>query len=53
MCGFESPCGLLMCVFWKIVFMNSTNLVLSFNGKRIDFTDGICETDEEGKEDGV
>jgi len=33
--------------------MNSTNLVLSFNGKAIDFTDGIFETDEEGKKDGV
>jgi hypothetical protein len=33
--------------------MNSTNLFLSFNGKAIDFTDGICETDEEGKKDGV
>jgi len=26
---------------------------LSFNGKAIDFTNGICETDEEGKKDGV
>jgi hypothetical protein len=33
--------------------MNSTNLVLSFNGKAIDFMDGICEIDEEGKKDGV
>ncbi len=33
--------------------MNSTNLVLSFNGKAIDFTDGLCETDEEGEKDGV
>jgi hypothetical protein len=33
--------------------MNSTNLVLSSNGKAIDFTDGICETDEEGKKDSV
>jgi hypothetical protein len=33
--------------------MNSTNWFLSFNGKAIDFTDGICETDEEGKKDGV
>jgi hypothetical protein len=33
--------------------MNSTNLFLSFNGKAIDFTKGICETDEEGKKDGV
>jgi hypothetical protein len=33
--------------------MNSTNLFLSFNGKAIDFRDGICETDEEGKKDRV
>jgi hypothetical protein len=33
--------------------MNSTNLFLNFDGKPIDFTDGICETDEEGKKDGV
>jgi hypothetical protein len=33
--------------------MNSTNLFLSFNGKAINFTDGICEIDEEGKKDGV
>ncbi len=33
--------------------MNSTNPVLSFNGKAMDFTDGICETDEAGKKDGV
>jgi hypothetical protein len=33
--------------------MNSTNLVLSFNGKAIDFTDGICETDEDAKKGGV
>jgi len=31
------------------VFINSTNLVLSFNGKAIDFTEGIRETDEERK----
>jgi hypothetical protein len=33
--------------------MNSPNLVLRCNGKAIDFTDGICETDEEGKKVGV
>jgi len=33
--------------------MNSTNLVFGFNGKAVNFTDGICETDEEGKKDGV
>jgi hypothetical protein len=33
--------------------MNSANLFLSFNGEAIDFTSGICETDEEGKKDGV
>jgi hypothetical protein len=33
--------------------MNLRNWVFSFNGKGIDFTDGICETDEEGKKDGV
>jgi hypothetical protein len=33
--------------------MNATNSVWSFNGKPIDFRDGICETDEEGKKDGV
>jgi hypothetical protein len=33
--------------------MNLTNLFLSFNWKAIDFTNGICETDEEGKKDGV
>jgi hypothetical protein len=33
--------------------MKSTNLLLSFNGKPIDFTDGICETDEGGKKDRV
>jgi len=33
--------------------MNSTNLFLSFDGKAIDVTKGICETDEEGKKDGV
>ncbi len=27
--------------------------VLSLNGKPIDFTDRICEADEEGKKDGV
>jgi hypothetical protein len=34
-------------------FMNSTNLFLSFKGKAIDFTKGICETDKEEKKDGV
>ncbi len=33
--------------------MNSTNLVLSFNGKAIDFTDEVPETDEEGKKVGL
>jgi hypothetical protein len=33
--------------------MNSTNFVLSCNGKAIDFRDGICEIDEEVKKDGV
>jgi hypothetical protein len=33
--------------------MNSTNLFLTFNGKAIDFPDGICEIDEEAKKDGV
>jgi len=33
--------------------MNSTNLFLSFNGKAIDFPDGIWEIVEEGKKDGV
>jgi len=33
--------------------MNSTKWVLSFNGKAIDFADGICEADEEGKKGGV
>jgi hypothetical protein len=31
--------------------MNSTSWFLSFNGKAIDFSKGICETDEEGKKD--
>ncbi len=53
MFGFESFCRLLMCTFLNIVFMNLTNLFLSFNWKAIDFTNGICETDEEGKKDGV
>jgi hypothetical protein len=33
--------------------MDSTNLVLSFNGNAIDFANRIYETDEEGKKDGV
>jgi hypothetical protein len=33
--------------------MNSTNLVLSFNWKAIDFTNGIRETDGEEQKDGV
>jgi len=33
--------------------MNSTNFVLSFDGIAIDFTDGIRETDEEGKKGGM
>jgi hypothetical protein len=33
--------------------MNPTNVFLSFNEKAIDFTNGICETDEEGKKDGM
>jgi hypothetical protein len=33
--------------------MNSTNSVLRFNGTAIDFTDGIGETDGEGKKGGV
>jgi hypothetical protein len=53
MLGFESPCRLLMCTFLNIFFMNSTNLVLILNGKAIDFMDGICEIDEEGKKDVV
>jgi hypothetical protein len=39
--------------FVNIVLINSANLVLSFNGKAIDFTKEICETDEEGKKDSV
>jgi hypothetical protein len=31
---------------FDIVFMNSANFIVSFNGKRMDFTGGICETDE-------
>jgi hypothetical protein len=33
--------------------MNSTSLVLNFNENAIGFTDGICETDEEGKKGDV
>jgi hypothetical protein len=33
--------------------MNPKNLIFSFNGKAIDFTDGIREIDEEGRKDGV
>jgi hypothetical protein len=33
--------------------MNPTNSVLIVNGKAIEFTDGICEIDEERKKDGV
>ncbi len=54
MFGFESPCRLVMCTFLNtFFFMNSTKLVLSLDGKAIDFMDGICESDEEGKKDGV
>jgi hypothetical protein len=33
--------------------MNSRNLFVTFNGKAIEFRNGIGETDEEGKKDGV
>jgi len=36
-----------------VFFMNSTNFVLSFDWKAIDFMDGICETGEERKKDAV
>ncbi len=53
MFGFESRCRLLMCALLNIFFMNPKNLIFSFNGKAIDFTDGIREIDEEGRKDGV
>ncbi len=37
----------LMSAFLNIVFINSANFIVNFNGKRIDFRDGIFETDKE------
>jgi len=42
-----------MPAFLNIVFINSANFVVNFNGKSIDFRDGIFETDEERKKEGV
>ncbi len=45
--------SLIFFSWMRKVFINSTNLVLSFNWKAIDFTEGIREIDEEGKKDSV